>query len=305
MQVFSNIVSGLRPDILTQPRFVRAVEVLLVIILAMVMGKMIMDYVAFSTSTSQYQADPQVDETTVTSTRADTAYMTQPPPGVMSLFGVPDQPVLQSGNTTDELQETQLNLILRGIMVNRENNQRLALIAIPGNVEKVYAVGDDVEGARIARIEPGRVVLNHNGRDEALYLSIPKLSADQNKTGSVSRPSTEKNGIRKINDTQRVMSQQTLRQQLNNLPALLRQAKAIPHTENGENVGFKVVEIASGSIFEDLGIQKEDIIQSVNGRSVKSAEDALNAYRRLRTSKSFQLSVLRNGRPVSLNLSVQ
>jgi general secretion pathway protein C len=70
-------------------------------------------------------------------------------------------------------------------------------------------------------------------------------------------------------------------------------------------MGFKVVEIASGSIFEDLGIQKDDIIHSVNGRSVKSAEDALNAYRRLRTSKSFQLSVLRNGRPVSLNLSVQ
>ena len=305
MERFSNIVSGLQSDLLTQPRFVRAVEVLLLVILAIITGKMITDYIAFSTSSSQYLQQIETDDAVVSNAQASSGIVTQPPPGMMALFGVPEPGLAETRELTTQLQETSLNLILRGIMVNRESNQRLALIAIPGSVEKVYAIGEEIEGARIVRIEPGRVVLNHNGRDEALYLSIPKLSADQNKAGSVDMRVSEKNGIRKINDTQRVMSQQTLRQQLNNLPALLRQAKAVPHTQNGENMGFKVVEIASGSIFEDLGIQKDDIIHSVNGRSVKSAEDALNAYRRLRTSKSFQLSVLRNGRPVSLNLSVQ
>ncbi len=305
MERFSNIVSGLQSDLLTQPRFVRAVEVLLLVILAIITGKMITDYIAFSTSSSQYRQQIETDDAVVSNAQASSGIVTQPPPGMMALFGVPEPGLAETRELTTQLQETSLNLILRGIMVNRESNQRLALIAIPGSVEKVYAIGEEIEGARIVRIEPGRVVLNHNGRDEALYLSIPKLSADQNKAGSVDMRVSEKNGIRKINDTQRVMSQQTLRQQLNNLPALLRQAKAVPHTQNGENMGFKVVEIASGSIFEDLGIQKDDIIHSVNGRSVKSAEDALNAYRRLRTSKSFQLSVLRNGRPVSLNLSVQ
>ncbi|NNE38360.1 MAG: type II secretion system protein GspC [Gammaproteobacteria bacterium] len=277
----------------------------MVIILAIVAGKMITDYIAFTTLTSQSQRELTVDEAIAVNSQINAGNSTQPPTGVLSLFGVSEQSLTDASKASVELQETQLKLILRGIMVNQENNQRLALIAVPGSVEKVYAIDDEIEGARIVGIEPGRVVLNHNGKDEALYLTIPKVAVDQNKSTSKTGNVSEKNGIRKINDTQRVMSQQTLRQQLNNLPALLRQAKAVPYSENGENVGFKVVEISSGSIFEDLGVQKEDIIQSVNGRPLKSAEDALNAYRRLRTSKSFQLSVLRNGRPVSLNLSVQ
>lgn len=305
MQGFSNIVSGLRSNLLTQPVYVRVVEVILVIVLAVVTGKMIADYIAFSSSSTHFPRETKDEAAIVSNSQTNGGIVTQPPPGVMSLFGVPEQAFTETSDATDELQETRLNLILRGIMVNRRSNQRLALIAIQGSVEKVYAVGDEIEGARIVGIEPGRVVLNHNGKNEALYLSIPKLTVGQKNTRSTTGDVTEKNGIRKINDTQRVMSQQTLRQQLNNLPSLLRQAKAVPHRENGKNVGFKVIEIASGSIFEDLGIQNEDIIQSVNGRPVKSAEDALNAYRRLRTSKSFQLSVLRNGRPVSLNLSVQ
>ncbi|MGY8815107.1 MAG: PDZ domain-containing protein, partial [Gammaproteobacteria bacterium] len=90
-----------------------------------------------------------------------------------------------------------------------------------------------------------------------------------------------------------------------NLPRLLRQAKAIPHSVNGENQGFKVVEIQEGSIFQDLGLQQEDVIRSVNGTPIRTAEDALNAYRKLRTSNSFQLDLLRSGRSMTLNLSVQ
>ncbi len=302
---FSNIVSGIQSQILMQPRFVRIVEAVLVIVLAVVVGKMITDYLSYGESANSMPAKAGSSVSENSNIQLSSKRQNEPSGSLLSLFGSAQVSIVDTQQDYAEIQETQLKLILRGVMVNQQTNQRLALIAVPGNVEKVYSVGDEVEGARIIRVEPGRIVLNHNGKDEALYLSIPKMTADEENAGSKSRTISSGNGIRKINDTRRIVSQATLRQQLNNLPSLLRQAKAVPHSENGENLGFKMVEVQAGSIFEDLGLQKDDIIQTVNGTSVRSAEDALNAYRRLRTSRSFQLSLLRNGRPVSLDLSVQ
>jgi general secretion pathway protein C len=178
------------------------------------------------------------------------------------------------------------------------------LIARPGNPEDVFKIGDTIEGAEIIGIEPKRVVIRRNGNMEALTLAIPKMKADL-ADRPVSSSGFARSGIRRISDNERVVSQQSLRQQLNNLPGLLQQARAVPHTVNGQPQGFKVVEIQAGSVFEDLGLQRNDVIQSVNGTPIRSTEDALQAYRDLRTSDSFQVGLLRSGRSMTLNLSVQ
>ncbi|NIN34985.1 MAG: PDZ domain-containing protein, partial [Gammaproteobacteria bacterium] len=82
-------------------------------------------------------------------------------------------------------------------------------------------------------------------------------------------------------------------------------ARAIPHNENGQAMGFRLVNIQSGSVFEELGLQRDDVIRTVNGRQILSVEDALNTYRDLRTSRSFQVGLMRDGRQVTLSLSVQ
>ena len=148
------------------------------------------------------------------------------------------------------------------------------------------------------------MILRRNGRTEALSLEISKLDAETTNT-TRRQASFSRNGIRKVSDNERIVSQRTLRQQLNNLPRLLQQAKAVPHQVNGETTGFKLVELQAGSVFEDLGLQKDDVIQSVNGNELRSPDDALIAYRELRTSRSFQVALLRGGRPMTLNLLVQ
>ncbi|MEX2352729.1 MAG: PDZ domain-containing protein, partial [Gammaproteobacteria bacterium] len=112
-------------------------------------------------------------------------------------------------------------------------------------------------------------------------------------------------GIRRISEKERVVSEQTFREQLQNLPQLMQQARAVPYTENGRQAGFRVVEVQNGSIFQDLGIEKEDVIQSVNGRPVRNVDDALKAYSNLKTARSFQLDLLRRGRPLTIDFSIQ
>jgi general secretion pathway protein C len=292
---------------LSQNRFVTLCELGLVVILAVSMGNLVILALNWEKSPDNESASkkslPNLAEQI--SNNISFSGTTKPTSKMYALFGTSIAAQQRdSSDESEELEETQLNLKLKGILMNSESGIRLALIARPSTTEEIYRVGDEIEGAEIIRIEPRRVVIRRNGNTEAINLEIPIVESEVvNKTRR--KATIGRNGIGKVGENDRVVSQQTLRQQLNNLPRLLRQAKAIPHSVNGENMGFKVVEIQDGSIFQDLGLKQEDVIRSVNGTPIRTAEDALNAYRKLRTSNSFQLDLLRSGRAMTLNLSVQ
>ena len=224
------------------------------------------------------------------------------------LFGIPIASQQKKINYKEgELQQTKLQLNLKGILVNSQTDVRLALIASSDNLEKVYHIGDEVEGAEIVGIEPRRVILKLNGVIEALNLKVPKFeqTVTQKKMDSNAGFPVGATGIQKLNDKNSIISEQSFRRQLNDMPKLLTQAKAVPYASNGQNIGFKIVNLEVGSVFQEMGLQQEDVISAVNGIPIKTNRDAMNAYRELRTVKSFQLELLRDNRKVMLNLSVQ
>jgi general secretion pathway protein C len=300
----SGLVRAAQAHVLTQQRLTGLLELGLVIVLAVLVVDLVMELVS-GQSMPQAEISATLLSSPSTFENARPGNDTnRPSTKLKALFGLP--PVTSVGITQleEELKETQLNLKLKGILVNSLSGIGLALIAGSNNVEEIYQVGDEIEGAEIVRIEPRRVVLKRNGTTEALNLEVSRLETDQ-VDNAVRNPRFSRNGIRKISDNQRVMSQRSLRQQLDNLPRLLQQARAVPHTVNGQSMGFKLVDIQAGSLFEDLGLEREDVIQSVNGTRLRTPQDALKAYRDLRTSKSFQVALIRSGRAMTLNLSVQ
>lgn len=292
---------------LSQNRFIALCEIGLVVILAVCLGNLVVQTLNWEKSpNTQSEGNQNLSASTEQNSNVNnSAGPTRPNSRMYALFGTSTiAKQRESDIESEELEETQLNLMLKGILMNSESGISLALIARTNTAEEIYRVGDEIEGAEIIRIEPRRVVIRRNGNTEAINLEIPKVESEVVKK-TLRKATIGRNGIGRVGENDRIVSQQTLRQQLNNLPRLLRQAKAIPHSVNGENQGFKVVEIQEGSIFQDLGLQQEDVIRSVNGTPIRTAEDALNAYRKLRTSNSFQLDLLRSGRSMTLNLSVQ
>jgi general secretion pathway protein C len=221
---------------------------------------------------------------------------------VQDLFGsAPDQEKNQAAS--QPVRETRLKLTLTGVLTRQGRpEQRLALIAREGAEEKVYREGDRIEGARIVRIEPRRVILLRNGVTEALNLEVEE--ADTSAASGAAR-TPQGGGIQRTGEHKRLVSRETLDRKLENLPRLLRQAKAVPYEQDGQRLGFKVVNIQEGSVFEDLGIKQGDVIQAVNGQAIRRPKQALQAYRELRNSKRFKVDVLRDGQPVSLEYSVQ
>lgn len=254
--------------------------------------------------------------TNISNTLTETAGMSVQRPSAMlkDMFGRALATGTQSQFIEENVQETQLNLTLKGILADASTGKKLALIARGGQKDTVYKVGDSIEGAEILDIEARRVLIRRNGVTEALNLEVniprPGNSSTESNVryrtnADASSMDNQPSGIRRISESERVVSEQTLREQLQNLPQLLQQARAVPYTENGRQAGFRVVEVQNGSIFEDLGIEREDVIQSVNGTPVRNVDDALKAYSNLKTAKSFQLDLLRRGRPLTIDFSIQ
>lgn len=227
---------------------------------------------------------------------------------VTGMFGNIVESGVSRTTVEENIQQTQLNLTLKGILADDTTGNQFALIARGSQKEEVYRVGETIEGAEILQIESRRVLIRRNGVTEALNLEVKSAQTRDTtpvSTTPVTMPGLNRSGIRRISDNQRLVSQDTLRQQLQNLPQLLTQAKAIPHIENGQSTGFRVTEIQPGSVFQDLGLEREDVIRAVNGSPVRSVDDAIKAYGNLKTAKSFRLDLLRRGQPLTIDFSVQ
>jgi general secretion pathway protein C len=227
------------------------------------------------------------------------------PASVETLFGTPPAPGEEERSVAEPVRETSLNLTLKGIVAFEGEGPKMAIIAPAKGDEKIYRPGDKVPGgAEILRIEPRRVVLLRNGVTEALHLKVKELEGRPEglRSGGGSGGGA---GIRRTGEHQRTVTRQALQRQLQNLPKLLQQAKAVPHTRNGRQVGFRVVNIQKGSVFEQLGIQEGDVIQSVNSKPIRTPQEALSAYQSLKSADAFRVNVTREGRQVTLNYSVQ
>ena len=93
--------------------------------------------------------------------------------------------------------------------------------------------------------------------------------------------------------------------------SLLQTARAIPYKDpiTGEPIGFKVIRLLPGSLFEELGIQRGDVIKNVNGEPVNSINKALEVFANIKSSvnnlNNVNLIVERNGSEKKFNYNVE
>ena len=73
----------------------------------------------------------------------------------------------------------------------------------------------------------------------------------------------------------------------------------------GNPNGFKIVSVDKGSLVEKAGIMAGDVIQEVNGFRIASNEDVNKAYEALKDARSFEVKILRDGRPMMLRYEIR
>lgn len=193
--------------------------------------------------------------------------------------------------------DTTLALTLHGIVAGKKPQDSRALIVVNGD-EEPYAVGAQLPGgATIRAIYPDRVMLERDGRVEALRL--PK--ADLGQGGQIrnrSVASAPVAGLGPPPPSGLPPNLGELRQQIvNNPQRLMDVVRAMPVMQGGKLSGYRVYPAGNSPAFAQLGLRPGDIVTGVNGIPLTDPAQSMRVLSALKTSDQISISMMRNGQP--------
>lgn len=179
---------------------------------------------------------------------------------------------------------TSLPLTLFGIRTNEASGGGSAIIAGADGVQNSWSVGETImPGAVLHSVAFDHVVISNNGVLEKLFIdqSVPA----ENVTPQPIAPEPASN------DSSAQLNAQTLQQSVN----------LAPRNEGGKTTGLVVSAKDDGTMMRLAGLQKGDIIVSVNGRPVTAAAELAA---QIRPGARLSLEIERGGQklPVALVL---
>lgn len=82
-------------------------------------------------------------------------------------------------------------------------------------------------------------------------------------------------------------------------------ARIVPAIRNGKPSGFKLYSIRPNSLFFAMGFKNGDVVRSVNGIDITSADMALKAYTVVKIASTITIRIERRGKPLTLTYIVK
>ena len=223
----------------------------------------------------------------------------QPPAGKVAnqhLFGLANQPAGNLNNAPD----TTLALTLHGIVAGRNAQDSRALIVANGD-EEPYAVGAAVPGGAVIRaIFPDRVMLDRNGRVEALRL--PK-----NESGAPGGVTPMMPASAPVADDAAPAPQNLgeLRQQIAQNPErLMDVVRAMPVQDQGKLTGYRIYPTGNSPLFAQMGLRPGDVVTAVNGIPLTDPAQSMRILSAVKTSDQITVTLLRNGQSQTVPLEM-
>lgn len=199
----------------------------------------------------------------------------------------------------DSLAATSLNLQLLGTVAVAGSDGRVEPWAVildkSSGKQDMYRQGDTVAQATIRKILRAKVVLGVHGRDEVLA-----MDGNRAEGGSAGRRGGS------VNSSRIVLNRQDLQGAMANMSTILSQVEVKAVTgDKGEAAGFALDHIAGGSLFDKIGLKNGDVVQGANGKAVTSPEDAFAIYQGLKNQPTVSLTIIRNGKPETVDVHIK
>jgi len=220
-----------------------------------------------------------------------------------SLGRIPGDEV-QTPNQDNDPVKTSLPLNLIGTVILKNELRSVATIEDKGE-SQVYPmrVDDELPGKiKILAIESYKVVFRNlvSGRRE--FVDMPEDgNTARISVGSASSTKAKGNGIEQTAPNNFNIPRVELDKYLSNINDVLTQARAIPHFENGQPAGYKLIQIVQGSVYEKLGLKNGDVLGGVNGESINDPARAFELMNQLKTASALELTVKRDGRTITMS----
>lgn len=205
--------------------------------------------------------------------------------------------------------ETALDLTLVGVLAETDPGKGIAMIAEGDGAQAFYHAGAALPGgARLKGVYADYVLIVHNGRDETLRLpreaqaaTTPGASAAAG-TSAAASTSTAPVAVAGLE----TVDWQAVQRQIQVDPAeLARQVRVLPVIENGQMVGVRLSGGAQAPLLAKLGLRPDDIVTEVNGISVRDTGRAQQVIAAVRDAERVNVTVRRDGREETLNVSLK
>jgi general secretion pathway protein C len=186
------------------------------------------------------------------------------------------------------------NLILAGTIATQDPKRGIAIIS-DGGPSKVYAVGENVNGATLHSVYLDHVILDRGGTLETLLL--PRLLAGGARlpvrTGPVTARSSDA-----VDNVRRMVQQD---------PGLLDQVmRTVPSYDNaaGKLRGFRAYPGRNRNIFNKLGLKPGDLVTAINGQPLDDPQHSQEVFNTIQSSNTVTVSVERGGQKQDITLNV-
>jgi general secretion pathway protein C len=186
------------------------------------------------------------------------------------------------------------NLVLAGTIATQDPKRGIAIIN-DGGPSKVYAVGENVNGAALYSVYLDHVILDRGGTLETLLL--PRLLAGgargPMRAGPVMARTSEA-----VENVRRLVQQD---------PGLLDQVmRTVPSYDNaaGKLRGFRAYPGRNRSIFNKLGLKPGDLVTAINGQPLDDPQHSQEVFNTIQSSNTVTVSVERGGQKQDITLNV-
>jgi general secretion pathway protein C len=184
------------------------------------------------------------------------------------------------------------NLVLAGTIATQDPKRGIAIIS-DGGPSKVYAVGENVNGATLHSVYLDHVILDRGGTLETLQL--PRLLAGGRGPARVGPVMARTEAV----DNVRRMVQQD--------PGLLDQVmRTVPSYDNtaGKLRGFRAYPGRNRTIFNKLGLKPGDLVTAINGQPLDDPQHSQEVFNTIQSSNTVTVSVERGGQKQDITLNV-
>ncbi len=201
-----------------------------------------------------------------------------------------EKTVLSSGTSVG-------NITLIGTVMIEKG--KYALLKINNNPQ-IVKEKDSIKGYKVEEIGKFYVVLSKGGNRYRLTVKVD--------TGATQRSSrvSSKPKPRQSKDTYVYkLDRRFVEEQTADIGKLLKDVFIVPVVRNGETIGFKLRYVKPGSLLYKYGLRSGDLILSVNGRPVRTVEEAFKIYNILRNENVVKIEIERRGNIKTIVYEIQ
>ncbi|MBD3231703.1 hypothetical protein GF322_03500 [Candidatus Dependentiae bacterium] len=167
-----------------------------------------------------------------------------------------------------------LNISIKGIVFASNENKSVAMIIDETGKEKVYHLSDKIKDGQVVKIEKNKVIiLRANGQQEIYLLRKDELMPPDEQTKN-----KWQYVIKKIDEQNFEIDPNEFIKKIPTMGNLIEELNLSTAYKDGEAIGIKVGIIEPNDIGSIIGLNKNDILLSINDLDLRNYKNRIKVY---------------------------